>query len=295
MKVLCFGSANLDHIYQVDHFTQPGESQHCLSYNVNCGGKGANQAIASALAGNETYFAGMIGKDGLLLKQTLEAKGVHVDDLQCVDAPTGHAVIEVDRSGQNRIVVFGGTNQMITEELVDEVLSCFSAGDLVILQNEISNVPYIIDRCSEKGMIIVFNAAPYDEALQTFPIGRTTWLVVNETEGAGLTGKQSCDEIPLALKQRYPDTNILFTMGAAGSRIVTDHEDFTVAAQQVPVTDTTGAGDTYIGYFVRGLAEGRTLCETARLATAASALAITRSGAAASIPDYDEVLRLLEK
>ena len=133
MKVLCFGSANLDHVYIVDHFTVPGETQGCLEYNIKCGGKGVNQAIAMAFAGNDTYFAGIIGSDGDLLKDAI-------------------VIIEVDQSGQNHILLYGGTNKEIDFEYIDEVLSHFSKGDIVVLQNEINNVPYIIERCYEKEM-----------------------------------------------------------------------------------------------------------------------------------------------
>lgn len=289
MKVLCFGSANLDHVYKVGHFTMPGETQSCIDYTVKCGGKGNNQAIAMALAGNETYFAGIIGRDGGLLKDTLIKKGVHVDYLKCSEEPTGHAIIEVDSNGQNRIVLYGGTNKTITPEYVDSVLSHFSSEDVIVLQNEINNVPYIIERCHEKGMRIFFNAAPYDEAVRNFPIEKVTWLVVNETEGAALSGEQDYESILRVLKQRYPKTNILFTMGKEGSRILTDTDDIKVDALKVPVVDTTGAGDTYIGYFVRGIVEGMSLLETAKLATKASAISVTRPGAVDSIPGYDEV------
>ena len=91
MKVLCFGSANLDHVYKVDHFTVPGETQGCLEYDIKCGGKGVNQAIAMALAANDTYFAGIIGSDGGLLKDALVDKGVHIDYMKISNKPTGHA------------------------------------------------------------------------------------------------------------------------------------------------------------------------------------------------------------
>lgn len=290
MKILCFGSANLDHIYQVDHFTEPGETQSCITYSVNCGGKGCNQAIAMALAGNDTYFAGKIGSDGMILKDTLLAKGVHVDAVECTDGHTGHAVIEIDRNGQNRIVIYGGTNQMITREYVDQVLSEFSSGDIVVLQNEISNIPYIMERAFEKGMVIVFNVAPCDRTVSAFPIEKADWLIVNETEGAVLSGETELEKIPERLKQKYPDTNIVFTMGESGSRVITGNEDIRVDAFDVQAVDTTGAGDTYIGYFVKGIAEGWTLEKTVHLATAASAIAVARPGAVDAIPVYEEVL-----
>lgn len=126
MKVLCFGSANLDHVYKVDHFTVPGETQGCLEYNIKCGGKGVNQAIAMAFAGNDTYFVGIIGSDSGLLKDALVDKGVHIDYMKISNKPTGHAIIEVDQSGQNHILLYGGTNKEIDFEYIDEVLSHFS-------------------------------------------------------------------------------------------------------------------------------------------------------------------------
>ena len=153
--------------------------------------------------------------------------------------PTGHAIIEVDQSGQNHILLYGGTNKEIDFEYIDEVLSHFSKGDIVVLQNEINNVPYIIERCYEK--------------------------------------------------EKYPHTHILFTMGKEGSRVLTDKEDIKVEALKVNAVDTTGAGDTYIGYFVRGIVEEMPLLETAQMATKASAIAVTRFGAVDSIPNYEEV------
>ena len=165
MKVLCFGSANLDHVYKVEHFTAPGETQGCLEYDIKCGGKGVNQAITMSLAGNDTYFAGILGSDGGLLKDALVDKGVCIDYMKISNRPTGHAIIEVDQNGQNHILLYGGTNKEIDFEYIEEVLSHFSKGDIVVLQNEINNVPYIIERCYEKEMKIFFNAAPYDKAV----------------------------------------------------------------------------------------------------------------------------------
>ena len=289
MKVLCFGSANLDHVYKVDHFTVPGETQGCLEYNIKCGGKGVNQAIAMAFAGNDTYFAGIIGSDGGLLKDALVDKGVHIDYMKISNKPTGHAIIEVDQSGQNHILLYGGTNKEIDFEYIDEVLSHFSKGDIVVLQNEINNVPYIIERCYEKEMKSFFNAAPYDISVKNSPIEKVTWLVVNETEGAALSNEEDYEKIIQTLKQKYPHTHILFTMGKEGSRVLTDKEDIKVEALKVNAVDTTGAGDTYIGYFVRGIVEEMPLLETAQMATKASAIAVTRFGAVDSIPNYEEV------
>ena len=188
-----------------------------------------------------------------------------------------------------QLILYGGTNKEIDFEYIDEVLSHFSTGDVVVLQNEINNVPYIIDRCYEKEMKIFFNAAPYDESIQNYPIEKVTWLVVNETESAALSGEENYEKMLQVLKQKYPHTNILFTMGKDGSRVLTNNEDVKVEAMKVNAIDTTGAGDTYIGYFVKGILEGFSLVESANLATKASTIAVTRFGAVDSIPSYDEV------
>ena len=324
MKTLCFGSANIDHVYKVNHFTRPGETQSCLEYSVGCGGKGFNQAVAMALAGNDTYFAGVIGRDGSILKDTMLKKGVKTDFLKETEKYNGHAIIEVDRSGQNHIVLYGGTNQTIEREYVDEVMEHFGEGDIVVLQNEINEVPYIIERCHAKKMTIIFNAAPYDDGLKDFPIEKVTWLVVNETEGAGLSragcfrnrafengnaenvnvknGNVEKDnlengdigKIPGILYSMYGGVNILLTLGAQGSRAITADEDIYVPAYPVKAVDTTGAGDTFIGYFVRGISEGMPPEGGMRLASAASALAVSRPGAAESVPCYKEVCQFMQ-
>ena len=138
-------------------------------------------------------------------------------------------------------------------------------------------------------MKIFFNAAPYDITVKNYPIEKVTWLVVNETEGAALSNEEDYEKIIETLKQKYPHTHILFTMGKEGSRVLTDKEDIKVEALKVNAVDTTGAGDTYIGYFVRGIVEEMPLLETAQMATKASAIAVTRFGAVDSIPNYEEV------
>ena len=142
MKVLVFGSANIDRTYSVDHVVIGGETISSTSLTEFCGGKGFNQAIALARAGCNVFFAGAIGVDGELLERVLRENGVNTDYLNHVNAPTGHAIIQVTPDGKNSIIISAGANGMITHEDVDTVLSAFSSGDLVVLQNEISSVDY---------------------------------------------------------------------------------------------------------------------------------------------------------
>ena len=147
MKVLCFGSLNIDYTYRVDHFVQPGETLAAESLQVFSGGKGLNQAIALARAGAETWMAGAVGEDGRFLLDELAAAGVltdHVSILQQVR--TGNAIIQNDKTGDNCILLYGGANRAVTEAQVDAALGHFCAGDWLLLQNEINQLPYIISR-----------------------------------------------------------------------------------------------------------------------------------------------------
>ena len=172
MKVLNIGSCNIDYVYQVDHFVQPGETMDCLSMQAGCGGKGLNQSIAIAQAGAEVFHAGFIGPEGEFLRKKLEDKGVDTSLLRTCKGANGHAIIQVDRQGMNCILLYGGSNQQLTEEYVDSVLAQFSPGDILVLQNEINLIPYIMERAHAAGLRIAFNAAPYQETVRNYPLDK---------------------------------------------------------------------------------------------------------------------------
>lgn len=288
MRVLNFGSLNIDYVYQVDHFVQPGETMSAASLRVNCGGKGLNQSVALARAGVETWHAGCIGPEGSFLKERLDAAGVDTRFVRQVEGSSGHAIIQVDPKGQNCILLHDGANAQITEPFADEVLSCFGPGDVLLLQNETSCVGYLLARAAERGLRVALNAAPANGRLNDLPLERLTWLLVNEVEGAFLAGTEDPEEMARVLTRRCPDTTLVLTLGAQGALAALGEERVWMPARRVPVVDTTAAGDTFTGYFLRGAMEGRPLEETLGLATAASALAVGRAGAADSVPDYRE-------
>lgn len=291
MKVLNIGSCNVDYVYQVDHFVQPGETMDCLSLGIGCGGKGLNQSIAIAQAGAEVCHAGLIGAEAGFLKEKLWEKGVDTSLMRLGQGANGHAIIQVDRHGSNCILLYGGTNQQLTEDYVDSVLGQFSPGDILVLQNEVNLIPYIMERAAAAGLRIAFNAAPYSEAVKGYPLDKVTWLIVNEVEGEGLSGKRDCSEIVQELRRLYPRTNLLLTLGKAGCIYVSDEERICQKACQVEAVDTTAAGDTFTGYFIRGICEDLPMTRTLKLATVASAIAVTRPGAADSVPTFEEVFR----
>ena len=288
MRVLNFGSLNIDYVYQVDHFVQPGETMSSLSLQVNCGGKGLNQSVALARAGVEVWHAGCIGPEGEFLRDKLTSAGVNTTFVRQMEGSTGHAIIQVDRSGQNSILLYDGANSRITEPFVDEVLEHFGPGDVVLLQNETSCVGYIMDRAAERGMRIALNAAPANEKLNDLPLEKLSWLLVNEVEGAFLAGTEDPEEIARVLTARYPATMLVLTLGTQGSLAAMGEMRVRMPARTVKAVDTTAAGDTFTGYFLRGVLDERSLEESLGLAAAASALAVTREGAAGAVPAYDE-------
>ena len=179
MKVLNFGSCNIDYVYQMEHFIRPGETAPGTALSAGCGGKGLNQSIALAKAGTEVYHAGLYGAEGKFLLDKMQEAGVDTSLMRLGEGANGHAIIQVERSGQNCIILDGGTNRQITQAYVDEVLSHFEAGDVLVLQNEINNMPYIMKKAHERGLRIAFNAAPYGQEVLSYPLETVTGLIVN--------------------------------------------------------------------------------------------------------------------
>ena len=295
MRVLNFGSLNLDYVYQVEHFVQPGETLSAVSQTVNAGGKGLNQSIALAKAGAEVCHAGCIGTGGELLRSILDENGVDTKYLREVPVLQGNAVIQVNPEGQNCILLFGGSNQCVTEEQIAQTLEGFAPGDWLVLQNEINNLPQIVEAGYERGMKIVLNPSPFNDKLNEVDFGKLSWLLVNEIEAEQLSGSSEPEKAWQLLHEKYPSLSLLVTLGSEGSAAFTKEETVYRHAFSVTAVDTTAAGDTLTGYFVAGLMEGRSLRACMKRASMASAISVTRPGAAPSIPQKDEVEAELAK
>ncbi|MCC7261989.1 MAG: ribokinase [Candidatus Latescibacteria bacterium] len=289
MRVLNFGSLNIDHVYQVDHVVRPGETLPSARYQVFAGGKGANQSAALALAGAAVFHAGQVGPEGRWLVAKLAGLGVDMRFTRTGNTPTGHALIQVDPEGRNAIVLFPGANQQLTTAQVDETLATFGAGDLLLLQNETNLLPHLISQAKESGLQVCLNPAPFTAAVASYPLDLVDILVVNEIEGEGLSGEASAAGIAVALARRFPATQVVLTLGEHGVIYRSGEVSFSVPAPRVRAVDTTAAGDTFIGYFLAGLAAGRPLRDAVASATAAASLAVTRAGAMDSIPGATEV------
>lgn len=294
MKILNFGSCNIDYVYGVPHFAAAGETIKSGTRTLFPGGKGLNQSLAMARAGLSLSHAGAIGKDGLFLSEMLRKAGVEVCSLMCrEDVPTGHAVIQVDGEGHNCIIVCGGANDTVTKDEIETVLAGFSAGDIVVLQNEISHIDTLIETAAKRKMRIFFNPSPFEEALKSLDLGKLDTLIVNEVEAEAFSGESTISGVMRYFRAEYPTLRVLMTLGARGSVWFDAEKEVYCPAFSIEVVDTTSAGDTFTGYYISGIVQGRDVESSLSLASAASAISVSRHGAAASIPYADEVRQAL--
>ena len=258
MKVLNLGSMNLDLVYSVDHIVQPGETESSTGMNTFLGGKGMNQSVALAKAGVEVYQGGMIGEDGQPFLDACAEFGVHADYIRKIPGKSGHAIIQIDRNAQNCILLFGGANQCLTEEYVDETLSHFEKGDILLLQNEVNLLPYIVDKAWEKGMQIALNPSPFNEKLDAVDMAKISIFLLNEVEGGQVTGEKEPQAIIAKLLALYPHAKIVLTLGQDGSIYADGDQQVFQPIFPVKAVDTTAAGDTFTGFFLAGFAEAWT-------------------------------------
>ena len=291
MKYLVFGSLNIDRTYSVPHFVQAGETMSASGMELFCGGKGFNQAVALARAGKEVYFAGAVGNDGGMLLSALKADGIHDRYIKRTDGASGHAVIQVDPKGQNCIIILPGANGEITEGDVDAVLADFGKGDLIVLQNEITCVAYILRKAKEKGMTVALNPSPYDSRIAEYDMNCVDYLLVNEVEGAAVTGAAEPAAIANRLKALYPAMNLVLTLGSRGAIYCgADGTRCESGICKVTAVDTTAAGDTFTGFFLAQITESGDAQLALQQASIASGISVSRKGASPSIPQLAEVL-----
>ncbi len=299
-KILNYGSLNIDYVYDVPHFVKAGETLSSTGRNIFAGGKGLNQSVALARAGGEVYHAGCVGRDdGKILIDVLSESKINADHLLKVDGPSGHTIIQVDASGQNCILLFGGANQQISKEDIDKTLESFSAGDYLVLQNETSNIEYMINKAYEHGMKVCFNVSPFTTELLKLPLEKCAYLIVNEIEGAAMVDMPE-DTDPYVLLdnlcRKFSSTSFVLTLGSRGSILKEVGQDpISCRAFKVNAIDTTAAGDTFLGYLITNIATDMNRALALKCATAASALAVQTKGATPSIPKAKDVLEFIKK
>ena len=289
MKIVNYGSINLDHVYQVDHIVQPGETLLAADQNLFCGGKGLNQSIALAKAGAEIFHAGVVGEDGDILLDALRAAKVDITHIRRAPGASAHTVIQVDRNGQNCIIVFSGENMRPSEADIDRVLADFAPGDAVLMQNELFNTPLMMRKAAEKGLATIFNPSPVSREMLSYPLETVSWFLLNEIEGEALTGETDPGRILDVLAKKFPNGSVVLTLGANGAWAMDRGQRFFQPAFEVQAVDTTAAGDTFTGFFLAGISSGMPIPDALRRAAFASSIAVSRKGAADSIPTAEEV------
>lgn len=288
MKIYNIGSLNIDYVYRVPHFVREGETLSSADMEVFPGGKGLNQSIALARAGAQVIHGGLTGSDGEFLERLLVQNNV-ISRIGRVSVPSGHAIIQVDDEGHNCILLFGGANRMVDEDYARRFLSDAAPGDLLLLQNEVSNLHAIFAVASEKGMDIAFNPSPFDKKLLNLPLEQVKWWLCNEIEGEALFGSSDPDTIAANFCVHYPNSNLVLTLGSRGSLFA--NADGVIYQQAIPtnVVDTTAAGDTFTGFFLQAVTTGSSPEKALLTATKAAAIAVSRKGASVSIPTMAEI------
>ena len=284
MKILNFGSINKDFFYIVDDFVKPGETISSNRYDIKIGGKGLNQSVGISKAGNRVYHAGIINKEDKFILDKLKSWKINCDNILVSSKPTGHAIIQVDNKGENSIIIHGGANHDVDIKFIKSVLSKFDSGDILVLQNEINNIKEIIDRAHHKKMKIVFNPTPFNSKILKYDLNKISTLILNQTEGEGLSNKKTPNEILKNLNNNFKNTEIILTLGKKGSIYSFKNELIKIKAHQVDTVDTTGAGDTFIGYYVAGVASKMNKKDNLDRASKAAAVTTTKLGGAESIP-----------
>ena len=230
-RFLVMGSLNYDYIYSLDHIVEPGETIASVKLDKACGGKGFNQAAALAKAGARVYLAGLVGSDGGELLETAQEFGVDCRLVQERDNRTGHAIIQVDKNGQNSIVLYGGTNRMWTAEYIDSVLDSFEKGDVLILQNEINGIEDILEKAYARGISIVLNPSPFEDCILSWQLEKVSLFFINEVEGSQMTQKSEPKDILDQMLFQYPDAAVVLTLGEKGAWYADREERYFCPAQ----------------------------------------------------------------
>lgn len=294
MKILNFGSINIDYVYTVNHIAKEGETITSLDLKKFLGGKGFNQSLAIGRAGEKVYHAGLIGIDGLEAKEELSKNNVDIGLIDVCDSDrTGNAIIQKDIHGKNCIILYPGANRKLTTKRIEDIINKFNSGDFIILQNEINLLPEIVSIAKNKNMVIIFNPSPLDEKVFEVKLDLIDYFILNEIEAFGLIKQkvESISDYDLARKliEKYPTARFVLTLGDKGAIYIDNDNYIKQDICKVEVVDTTAAGDTFTGYFIAGLKNGKSIEEIMKTASIAAAVAVTRLGAEPSIPTIEEV------
>lgn len=288
-RIVNFGSINIDHVYRVPHFVQPGETISSIDLSTGLGGKGANQSVAIAKAGVAVSHIGRVSDRDQWAIDLMASQGVNIEQIEAVSEPSGHAIIQVDDKGENAIVLHGGANQTFARAKLEKALSENKSAEFLLMQNECNLLEEAFEIARALKLKIALNPAPMTDSIKQLPLELLDTLIVNQVEAEALADESDLDAIVSNLIAMLPDTRIVLTLGSKGALMVSNGAVIEVAATPVDVVDTTGAGDTFVGYFLAGLVETLEDQQALRRACRAAALTVTKAGAISSIPSLSDL------
>lgn len=291
LKIINFGSLNIDHVYQVDHTVRPEETVRAKKTSFFPGGKGLNQSIAIARSGADVYHAGCVGmNDGMYLLNILDKNGVNTSLVRKKEIPTGSAIIQVTPEGTKSIIVCGGANQTITPDQIEYTVAQIRKGDILLLQNEINSIDVIIEKALAMGARVALDPAPFTKDLKNLSLDKLSYIFFNRFEAAQFTGESPMDVEALipAIRRTFPNANALLTMGTKGAMLITKDDAIYQPIYDVPVRDRTAAGDAFIGFYLGTTINGASPKDALMMAAKAASLCVSRAGAASSIPMIEE-------
>lgn len=297
-KVVIVGSLNMDLVTRAPRLPRAGETLAGQSFVTVPGGKGANQAVAAARLGASVAMIGCVGADayGEQLRAALLAEGVDCQAVTRIEGEsTGVALIVVDDSSQNAIVIVAGGNGHVTASVVDGFDALLSQAEVIICQLEVplDTVGHVLKRGHELGKTVILNPAPASGPLPAEWFAWIDYLIPNESEATALTGlpvdsTASADAAASALLAAGV-SKVIVTLGEQGALFASPSRSEHFPAPRVQPVDTTAAGDTFVGGFAAALADGKSESDAIRFGQVAAALSVTRSGAQPSIPTFAEV------
>lgn len=292
MSILVIGSVNVDTTYNLENFPKPGETISSLSKSRSVGGKGANQAIACKKLGGDVKFLACVGNDmdADFIFKNMKEYGVDTSNIIKKDVDTGTALINVDKTGQNEIVLDHGANYAITIQDIDDNIELLDECDILILQMEIPQEvnEYAIKKAKEKGVFVILNPAPSEFEVEDI-LDNVDLFVPNENEILRYSSKNNLREAADELLDKNVGS-VIITLGENGSEYFSKTEHIIQDAIKAKVVDTTSAGDSYIGAMAVMLDQKKSIKEAMGFATKASSKTVTRKGSGESIPTIDEIM-----
>ena len=287
MTIFNMGSINIDHIYMMPHLVAAGETLAASRYQAALGGKGANQSIALARAGSHVVHGGMINISDEDWLDSMAEAGVDIRHIiRGDDVPTGHAIVAVDEEkGENQIILSPSANAAIPADLIDDILKDAQPSDWALAQNETNRTADFLNAAKEKGLKICYSAAPFVAEVTASLLPIVDLLIVNEIEARDLRDHLGKD---------IDVDHLIITKGADGADYIVQGDVVHIPAVPAEAVDTTGAGDTYLGYVLAGLDQGMSMTDAMKLASQAAAFQVARHGASEAIPKRDDLDEAME-